>query len=516
MFIVIFMLLMLSESMAFAVNKAPLASVHDAQGDVVVLKNPVKQKSPEFDRRVETRVHQVSFYMGWYWEAYPVRNSTQLSYGDLISTGARSSAQIKVQSLHDLRLSENSVIQLVPNFMKLLVTQAAQPTVYVIAGKMRIKVHPDANFRSFTVRTSSMAVDLRKSDLLLTVKGKMTQAIGLDGEIFVRKVSKEDQQSYAQSLESYRGRNYKELSRVTAIRQNQLEDTALELRAGSKLETWEALNKQDLNNLNRVLGAEKTRAHLETAERFEATPIREEELDYFIDLLPDLETAMEKMEFANISEGDMQEELDLSAESQASEYDQKKVMPRIDQAAPLFNFFSIHLGYVDSVNDFNGSHSFHGRSLALELEMRPWRYMYTYLAISSGVADTDEMANFLGQGPPQALNSYSQLAGGVGARAVLWKTLALSIGAGIINIQKLSIQYDDLPANVNRTYTILLDPIPVAELGMSVNFVGNLELFLRYGLGSSFASVEAKDIADDYKSSGSYSYGTIGLGWNAQ
>lgn len=504
MFIVIVLLLMLSESMAFAVNKAPLASVHDVQGTVVVLRNPVKQKTPEFDRRVETRVHQASFYLGWYWEAYPVRNATQLSYGDLISTGARSSAQIKVQSLHEIRLSENSVIQFVPHFMKLLVTQSAQPAVHVIAGKLRIKVNPTANFRGFAVQTSSMTVDLRRSDLLLTVKGKMTQIIGLDGEISVQRLSKEGQQTYSQSLESYRGRNFKELSRLTSLRQTQFEDAPLELRPGSKLETWEALNQQDLTNLNRVLGPEKTKAYLETADRFEATPIREEELDFFIDLLPDIEAVMEKMEFASVSEGDMQES--LGVESQTIESDPKKETP----------LFSIRLGYVEGVNDFDGSHSFQGRSLALELEMRPWRYMYTYLAISSGVADTDAMANFLGQGPPQTLNSYSHLAAGLGARAVFWNNLGLSIGVGIINIQKLSIQYDDLPANVNRTYSILLDPIPIAELGMSVNFVGSVELFLRYGVGSSFASVEAKDIADDYKSSGSYSYGTIGLGWNAQ
>lgn len=516
MFIVIVLLLMLTESTAFAASKAPLASVYDFQGEVVVLRNPVRQKPPEFERRVEAQVHQASFYLGWYWEAYPVRNSTQLFYGDLVSTSARSSAHIRVQSRHEIRLSENTVVQFVPNFMSLLVAQVANPTVYVIAGKTRIKVNPDVNFRSFTARSSAMAMDLRKADLLVSVKGKMTQAIGLDGDISVRKVSRESQQSYSQSLDQYRGRNYRELSRLTAIQQNQPENGVLELKAGSKAESWEALNQQDLSNLNRVLGAEKTKAYLETADRFEATAIREAELDFYIDLLPDIETVMEKMEFANISEGDMQEGFDLGAESQAIESDQNKEAPRIDQDAPLFNFFSIHLGYVNSMNDFNGRHSFEGRSLALELEMRPFKYIYTYLALSSGVADTKDMANFLGQGPPQALNSYSQLAGGVGARAVLWKNLSLSIGAGIINIQKLSIQYEDLPANVNRTYTISLDPIPVAELGMSVNFVGSLELFLRYGLGSSFATVEAKDIADDYKSSGSFSYGTIGLGWNAQ
>lgn len=516
MFIVIVLLLMLTESTAFAASKAPLASVHDFQGEVVVFRNPVRQKSPEFERRVQAGVHQTSFYLGWYWEAYPARKSTQLFYGDLISTGARSSAHIRVQSLHEIRLSEESVVQFVPNFMSLLVAQVANPTVYVIAGKLRIKVNPDAKFRGFAARTSSMAMDLRKADLLVSVKGKMTQVIGLDGDISVRKVSRESQQSYSQSLDQYRGRNFRELSRLTAIRQNQLEERILELKAGSKAETWEALNQQDLNNLRRVLGAEKTTAYLETADRFEATAIREEELDFHIDLLPDIETVMEKMEFANISEGDMQEGLDLGSESQDIEYEQSKKIPRIDQDVPLFNIFSIHLGYINSMNDFNGRHSFEGRSLALELEMRPYRYVYTYLALSSGVADTKGLANFLGQGPPQALNSYSQLAGGVGARAVLWKNLSLSIGAGIINIQKLSIQYEDLPANVNRTYTISLDPIPVAELGMSVNFVGDLELFLRYGLGSSFATVEAKDIAEDYKSSGSFSYGTIGLGWNAQ
>jgi hypothetical protein len=516
MFIVIALLLMLTELTAFAASKAPLAIVQDFQGEVVVFRNPVRHKSPEFDRRVEAQVHQASFYLGWYWEAYPVRNSTQLFYGDLISTGAGSSARVRVQSLHEIRLSEKSVVQFVPNFMSLLLAQVANPTVYVIAGKLRIKVNPDANFRSFTARTSSMAMDLRKADLLVSVKGKMTQVLGLDGDFSVRRVSRESQQSYSQSLDQYRGRNFRELSRLTAIRKNQLEERILELKAGSKAESWEALNQKDLNNLNRVLGAEKTRSYLDTADRFEAVAIRNEDLDFYADLLPDLETVMEMMEFANISEGDMQEGLDPAADSQAIVYEQSQEMPQMEPDAPLFNFFSIHLGYVNSLNNFNGRHSFEARSLALELEMRPFRYVYTYLTFSNGVADTKDMANFLGEGPPQTLNSYSQLAGGVGARAVLWKNLSLSIGAGIINIQNLSIQYEDLPANVNRTYTISLDPIPVAELGMSVNFVGNLELFLRYGLGSSFATIEAKDIADNYKSSGSFSYGTLGLGWNAQ
>jgi hypothetical protein len=516
MFIVVFLFLIFTESTTFALNKAPLASIHDFQGEVVVLRNPVRQKSPDFERRVNSRTHQVSFYMGWYWEAYPVKNQTPLSYGDLISTGALSSAHIKLQSVHDIKLSENSVVQLVPNFMKLLLGQEANPSAYIVAGKMRIKLNPGPNFSSFTVRSSSMAVDLKRSDLLLAVKGKMSQAISLDGDISARKVSKESQQLYFQSLEYYRSRNYRELSRLTTIRQKQLKEVPMELGAGSKVEAWEALSQRDLNNLNRLLGTEKTRAYLETAARFEATPIREDDLDFFSDLLPDIEIVMEKMEFANISEDEMQEGLDLGLGKQAIEDDWKKEMPRISQEDPLYNFFSLHLGYVNVLNEFNSLYSFEGRSLALELEIRPWSYMYSYLAISSGVADTENMANFLGQGPPQPLNSYSHLALGMGGRMVLWKHLALSIGVGIISIQKLSIQYEDLPSNVNRTYTVILDPIPIAELGMAVNFLGDMELFFRYGLGSSFASVEAKDIADDYKSSGSFSYGTVGLGWNVQ
>lgn len=516
MYILIFLFLIFAESTAFAVNREPLAVVHAFRGDVVVLRNPVRQKSPEFDRRVNARVHQVSFYLGWYWEAYPIKQQAQLQYGELISTGANSSAQLRIQSVHEINLSENSVIQLVPNFMQLLLTQVAHPSVYIITGKMRIKVNPGLNFNSFTARSSSLVADLKRADLLFAVKGKMSQAMSLDGNISVRRVSKENQQLYSQSLEQYRNRNYRELSRLTTLRRRQAEDIPTELPAGHKVEAWEAVNQQDRANLIRLLGPEKTKAYLEAAARFEATPAREEDLDLFADLLPDIEIIMEKMNFANISDSEIEESLYLEPEGQVVEESWKQEMPQVSQEDPLYNVFSIRLGYADILNEFNELYSFKGRSLALELEIRPWTYMYSYLAISSGVVEPENMANFLGQGPPEPLNSYSHLALGLGGRVVLWNRLALSLGAGLINIQKLSVQYEDLPSNVNRTYTIALDPIPVAEVGMAVNFVGDLELFLRYGLGSSFASVEAKDIADAYKSTGSFSYGTIGLGWNTK
>jgi hypothetical protein len=451
--------------------------------------------------------------MGWYWEAYPFNHQTQLAYGDLISTGAQSSAHIRIRSMHEIRLSENSVVQLVPNFMKLRMTQAASPSVYIVAGKMRVKANSGPNFGGFTARSPSLIVDLKRADLLLAVKGKMSQALSLEGNISARKVSKESQLLYSQSLDHYRSRNYKELSRLTAVRQKQLEETAVELGAGSKVESWEALNQEDLGNLNRLLGADKTKAYLETVRIFEAIPIREDDLDFFSDLLPDIELIMEKIEFANISDDEMDEGL---LENQAVEDNWKKETPQVSQEDPLYKFFSLHLGYANILNKFNDLYSFEGRSLALELEIRPWDYVYTSLAISSGVADTENMANFLGQGSPQPLNSYSHVAVGLGGRVILWKRLALSMGVGMINIQKLSIQYDDLPNNVNRTYSVMLDPIPVAELGMALNFLGDMELFVRYGLGSSFASVEAKDIADDFQSSGSFSYGTVGLGWNTR
>ncbi|WP_141734040.1 hypothetical protein [Oligoflexus tunisiensis] len=516
MFILVFLFLILAELTAYAAAKEPLGVLLTFRGEVAVLRNPVKQKSPEFDHRVNSKVHQVSFYQGWYWEAYPATQQFPLQYGDLMSTGANASAQIRIQSFHEITLSEKSVIQLVPNFMQLLQTQAAYPSVHIIAGKMRIKVNPGLNFNGFTVRSSSLETDLKRADLLFAVKGKMSQALNLDANISMRRVSKESQQLYSQSLEQYRNRNYRELSRLTTLRRMQTEEMPIELAAGQKTEAWEAVTPQDRANLIRLLGVEKTKDYLETAARFEATPAREEELDFFADLLPDIEAIMEKMDFANITDGEIEEGFYLESERKLMEENWKQETPQVTQEDPLDNVFSIRLGYADIHNAFNEKYSFKGRSVALELEIRPWTYMYSYLAISSGVADTKNMANFLGQGPPQPLNSYSHLALGLGGRVVLWKRLALSLGGGLINIQKLSIQYEDLPSNVNRTYTIALDPIPIAELGMAVNFAGGLELFLRYGLGSSFASVEAKDIAEDYKSTGSFSYGTIGLGWNTR
>jgi len=516
MFIISFLFLIFAESMMFAGIREPLATIKDFQGEVVVLRSPVLQKTPEFDRRVSARIHRASFYLGWYWEVYPVNLQTQVSYGDLISTGVRSSAQLRIRSVHEITLSENSIVQLLPDFIQLLQTRAANPSVHIITGKMRLKVNPDSKFGSFTARSTAMVLDLKKSDLLFTVKGKMSQAISLDGKLSVRRVSTENQKVYSQSLEHYRNRNYRELSRLTTLRQKQPGDIPIELGPGSKIEAWEALNQDDRANLMRLLGAEKTKTHLETASRFEAIPIREDDLDFYADMLPDIDIVKEKMDFANISDNEIEEGFDLGRESQTFEDDGQKESPQSSREDPLHSLFSVHLGYANVLNEFNESYSFKGRSLALELEFRPWSYMYSYIAISSGVADTENMANFLGQDQPQPLNSYSHVALGLGGRVVLWKRLALSMGAGLINIQRLSIQYDDRPSNVNRTYTIALDPVPIAELGMTVNFPGALELFIRYGLGSSYASVEAKDIADDYESLGSFSYGILGLGWSSQ
>ncbi len=516
MFIIAFFFLIFAESIMFASNRQPLATVNDFQGEVVVLRNPVLQKSPEFEGRVTARIHSVLFYQGWYWEVYPLNNQTQVFYGDLINSGVRSTVQLRIQSVHELTLSENSSIQLNPDFIQLLQKRAATPSVHIIAGKMRLKVNPDSKFSSFSARSTAMVLELKKSDLLFSVKGKISQVLSLDGKLLARRVSTENQKIYSQSLEHYRNRKYRELSNLTALRQKVLADKPTEVAKGNRVEAWEAINQDDRSNLMRLLGAERTKTYLETASRFEAVPILEADMDLYADLLPDIDEAKEKLDLSSMSEDDIENGYSPGRESQAFDESGKSDSPQFPSNDERHSLFSVHLGYVNVLNEFNEAHSFKARSLALELEFRPWTYLYSYLAISSGVVDTENMANFLGQDQPQPLNSYSHVALGLGGRLVLWKSLALSMGAGLMNIQRISIQYDDLPSNVNRTYTIALDPIPLGELAITVNVLGAMEVFIRYGMGSSYARVDAKDIASDYKSLGSFSYGTIGLAWSSQ
>lgn len=507
MLIISLLFLIFAESMVFAGAREPLAKIMNIQGEVALLRNPVRQRSTEFDRRVNARIHQVSFYQGWYWEAYPVNLQTQVAYGDLIRTAAGASVEIKIQSSHDMTLSENSVVNLVPDFIQLLEARTANPSVQINAGKMRLKVNPDANFGTFTVRSATMLMDLKKSDLLIAVKGKVSEVISLDGQFTARKLSTKRQTIYWQSLEQYRSRNYRELGRLTATQQMDTGPVPLELSPGNKAQAWEDLNEEDRANLIRLLGAEKTRADLDAASRFESISIQEIDLDYYADLLPDIDEVRDKLDFADSGINDIDDGHELRGTSEAFE-DLGK--------APSHRLLSVRLGYFKAHNEFNESYSLNGRSLALELEYRPWKYIYSYIGISSGVADTKDMANFLGQDQPEPLNSLSHVALGLGGRAFFSKRLALSLGAGVIHIQRLSVQYDDHPSNVNRTYTVTWDPIPIAEIGMSVIFPGAIELFARYGLGSSFTRIEAKDIADDYVASGSFSYGTIGLAWSSE
>ncbi|MFW7378949.1 MAG: hypothetical protein ACOH5I_09105 [Oligoflexus sp.] len=501
------------ESLTFANNKKPLAFVSDLQGEAVVLRNPVLQKNPEFDRRVNSKLHQVSYYMGKYWEVYAINHGTSLYFGDLVSTRAKSSLHLTIHSAQNIHLAENTVIQILPNFIQMLLEQVASPTIYVVGGKLRVQSTSSPRFNKFNIRSSSMELELKQADILFAVNGKMSRLVSIEGEALARRVTTESQKTYLQSLEAYRKRNFRELTRLTTIKHRQGLEEPTRVVAGNKLESWEELNQQDRTNLLRLLGAEKSKSYLETASRFELVTTRGEDLKFFEALLPEIDRLLQDIDFSFISDDDIPEDLFL-LDVLNSDEDLTDLSSQMPYVEPLDKLFSIHVSYIDILNEFNDSYSFKSKALALELEIRPWRYMYTYLAISSGVADPENMAGFLGLGAPQALNSYSHVAMGAGGRVILWRRLALTLGAGIMHMQQLSVQYDDLPSNVNRTYTISLDPIPVGELGMSLNFLGDMEIFLRYGIGSSFADVEAKDISSAYKSAGSLSYGTIGLGWN--
>ncbi len=513
--IIILLSIFFSFSTAFASNKEPLALVQDVRGDVTVLRNPLRQKSLEFEKRVNSGVHLATAYLGWFWETYPIYHLSQLQYGDLIRTGAKSSVQMRIQSRHEITLSENSYVQIVPNFNQLLLKKVAEPSVYIIAGTMRIKVRVSSSPNELTARSASMIANIKGGDLLFAVKGKISQAISIGGDIPVR-VSKEDQSLYSQSLEHYRSRNFRELSRLTALNLRQAEVMSAELSLGNKIEAWEPITQADQSNLARLLGLEKTRFYLEGAARFKATAVSESELNDFSDLLPDFQKIKEKMTFANITDEEIEEVLNFDAEARGDASSWEKQHSLISQEGPRYKPISIRLGYAEVRNIFEERYFFTGRSLALELEFRPWTHLYSYLAISSGAADAEKMANFLGQGAPQSLNSYSHLALGLGGQVILWKQLALSIGVGLISIQKMSIQYEDLPSNVNRIYTIALDPIPIIEIGVATHLVEDLELLLRYGSGSSSARVEAKDITDAYQAKSSLSYWTIGLGWRTR
>lgn len=510
MFIIFILSLVFAESLSFASGKVPLAAIKQFQGEVNVLRNPVLQKTPEFEHRVRSGLHQASFYQGWHWELYPVSNQTQIHYGDLISTGIRSSIQLRVSAAHMINLAENTVIQLLPDFIQLIDKRAAYPSVHVISGSIRIRSNQDSNFSSLSARSKSMVLSLDQADCIFAVKGKASLVLNLEGRLSAEKVSSENQAIYSQSLELYRNRKFRELGALTALRLKKPQDSNSEVEPGKKIESWEALSRDDQKSLVRLLGAEKARTYLETASGFEVVPIHEDDVNSFAQLLPDLEIITEKMEFSNSPDHGVEEGLERPTVAPDEREETEELSP------DHHKLFSVQLGYTNLHNEFDESFSLDGRALALGLEVRPWKYVYSYLAISSGVADTQNMANFLGQGPPQPLNSYSHLAIGLGARYYLWKRLALSLGGSLVHIQRLSIQYEDLPANINRTYTVSWDPVPMAELGIGLNILSAMELFLRYGFGSSFARVEAKDISSDFNSPGTLSYGAIGLGWNTQ
>lgn len=499
-----FLLLLLLDTLGLAANNRPLAILHDAIGGVYVLRNPVIKRSREFDRRANLGLYEVTFYMGRYWESYPIVAQSPLFYGDLISTKAHSSAYVDFHGVHGLRLSENTVVQLIPNFLKILHGQPVTPILQFLAGKARISSEAGEKSGGIELRSSSMMVELGKSDVLFAVKGKSSQLICIEGKAAARKVSKYSLQLYLQSVENYRNKNYKELTRLTNIRHRSGERTPLSVPVMNKIEAWEEFTDRERGQLYQMLGADEATAYLRHAEKFEASVVKAEDLKSFADLLPEQPEILEKIDFHTLGSEPVEEDLFRALAEEIEELSRN-----VD---PISRLYSIHLAYLNTIEEINQSYSFEGRAMAIELELRPWRYIYTYLGFSSGKAHPEGMKNFLGIGKPKPLNSYSQFSLGLGGRLIIGRRVAFSAGVGLSKVQRITIQYDDLPSNINRIYTIVPDFTPLGELGFSVNFFKSLEFYLRAGLGTNQIKISAKDIASSYRANGTLKYGMIGLG----
>ena len=507
-------LLLFFESVSFGMQKQVLGTVTDLQGKAFVLRNPVTKKSDDFEQRVRSGVHQATYYWGWYWEVYPLSHKSPIYYGDLISTQAGSLLKLTVFAVHEILVSGSSQIQIAPDFTKLAEKQTGFLGIYLISGKMRvISTSHDEQAVKISLRSPSMIVDLDQADTLLAVTGKMTIALCVGGNNRVQSIDPQGYQLYLKQLNNYRQKNYQELARLTIGENASTLVDDLELSQGQKIESWEPLNQKDENSLQQLLGAQKARLHLEKVGAFEPTSASEHDLEFFADLLPDISDIALSLNSSFLDESVI-EQVPGSELRVEDSNNQTKSLTDVNAKSSLDRFLGVRFNVLSLNNKFKNQRSIGANAGSLEFELRPWRYLYSYLGLSAGNADTKNLADFLGRGVPQPLNSYSHVALGAGGRMVMGQVFSLSLGVSILMPQELSIQYDDLPGNVNRVYTIRFNPIPMLEVGMSFIVFHNLELALRIGKGSSFAQIEAKDIRNSYKSTGFFDYGAVGIGWN--
>jgi hypothetical protein len=494
----------------------------------MVLRHPRAEAASERMRRDRLTAFQVDSHAGFSWRASPLAAEDRVYYGDIIKVKKDSDLYLVLHGQYQIRLAADTTIAILPNFIRLFQRQGVSPTIQLIQGRVRVTMGAVEEGQDLVLRSKTMAAHFDAADALFRAEPRVSRLLVLSGDGFARRLGQQDRELYEQGLKAYRRKAYKRLAQLTRQRFQRSEQAFATVGSGQQLAAWVALDQQEKRELKRLLGPARAAAHIAQVERFEVAAFQAGDLDGFGALAEELPDSQFDMvgsgltpdDFA-VDESELGELDDAGLEQLLTDVEPPKNQAKTKESAAeptgpdqSHQHLAVHLAYTAMRSQFRNERNVRAQGLALALEFRPWRYIYSSLAFASGTIDSKGMADYLGEGAPQPLNSYSHLAVAAGGRLPLFdELLSLSLGAGAVYIPQITIQYDDSPGNINRTYTVSLDPLPVAEAGLAVRLGRHVELFAKYRLGQGQAQLEAKDISDRYNSHQDLSLATVGLTW---
>ncbi|SMF56892.1 hypothetical protein SAMN06296036_11872 [Pseudobacteriovorax antillogorgiicola] len=460
---------------------------------------------------------QANQFQGYSWTPSPIQIGTPIYFGEVVVTEENSRVKIQGQNQLLADIGPKTRVQFVPSFQKMKNQQGIHPRLLLHEGIARVYAQPDLG--ALDCRVSRLLIEADEVDYLIQKTGKKIEIFNFGTSLEIQEESASGERLFQDSLRAFLIKKFKRLIRLTQDRVKLQPQRSVTLELGQKLLVLDDLGASEIQSLELVMGAEQAANYIAKGRSFEAQLVQSEDFERLTSYIQDIGD-IEQMVVGLDLQTDQDELLGDEIQPILDELPTKDPTPptatKTSTKAPINQTFSYRLGAAGLYGRFTNGKSLYGGGGSLELEVRPWDFLYLSLNMARGDWIADGMNDYFGLNKPDALNSeYFHLAFGAGLRTTPWDRISIGVGVALIDVQQLIIQYDDSPSNVNRTYSLIFPLVPMLEGKITINLFSRLEFYMGYGASQVQLKVQARDLSAEYSPVLNLAFASLGFAWTS-
>ena len=487
---------------ATAKARSLVGVIKEVKGAPDVLRNPQPEVSDKLKKNSKTKGYTIVLYKKRYWEAYPLKPGLKIYHGDVLSSGNNSKMVLKLKDGFQIIMAKNTKVRITPRFIK--EDSSSGSWLNLISGKLRAYLKSERKNSSKTYfRSKTMAMGVRGTDFVFSVKDKKSQLVTIEGEVAARQISPEESQAFEKTAQAYVDQKPEILSKESAALKKVPKEKPVAVTRGQKVEATEPPSPKELQKLESILGAEQAAAAVKSAAVFKVQAAANTDLVALKDITSDIKEFKK-----DNAEGEKDLEK-LIAED-------KKAPRPVKELSPIWRPISLRFGGENlTATNQNTKVEIRGGGLSLGVDYRPFKYGFFSATFTTGTweLDTQQSNNMYVFENPHVLNdSYNHMSLGGGLRYVMMDSL--SLGLALTYIGEREVIYEQSPGSY---VSVEFDSITVVRIEVAYNVWRDMEIYLSMGGGTGTAYVNnfgSNSPNFDFKQEYDLNYFKVGASWN--